>query len=95
MFFSRESWAEHFTNRNLKAYSASPLLAYPTHYVGDEGWFSDTGMLLYNMSCVIGFYSHAEPPVEVLNKIRARKIKEEEEEKLLQQQKQQTEKVEL
>ena len=60
--FSRESWAEHFTNRNLKAYSASPLLAYPTHYVGDEGWFSDTGMLLlYNVCfemCWVFMQSH-------------------------------------
>ena len=32
----------HFTDRNLVAFSAYPLLLYPTHYVGDEGYFSDT-----------------------------------------------------
>ena len=39
----RTSWASYYQNRNLRAYSAYPLLLYPTHYVGDEGWFSDTG----------------------------------------------------
>lgn len=57
----RKDWAAHFTNRNLEAYSASPLLVNPTHYVGDTGWFSDT-----------------EPPMEVLEKIRQRKVQEEE-----------------
>lgn len=38
----REDWAAYFPNRNLETYSAFPLLAHPTHYVGDEGWFSDT-----------------------------------------------------
>ena len=32
----------HFPTRDLEAYSAQPLLVNPTHYVGDEGWFSDT-----------------------------------------------------
>lgn len=39
----RQDWADHFHPRNLKAFSASPLLVYPTHYVGDAGWYSDTG----------------------------------------------------
>ena len=39
----RKDWAAHFQNKNLEVYSVAPLLAYPTHYVGDEGWFSDTG----------------------------------------------------
>jgi len=39
----RKEWAAHFETRNLEVYSAYPLLAHPTHYVGDEGWFSDTG----------------------------------------------------
>ena len=43
LFTSRSDWVEHFHNRNLRAYSAYPLLAYPTHYVGDKEWFSDTG----------------------------------------------------
>lgn len=28
--------------RNLKAYSAAPLLLYPTHYTGEAGYISDT-----------------------------------------------------
>ena len=43
LFSCRKDWAAHFQNKNLDVYSAAPLLAYPTHYVGDEGWFSDTG----------------------------------------------------
>ena len=38
----RKDWAEHFPNSNLIAYSANPLLIFPTHYVGDKGHFSDT-----------------------------------------------------
>ncbi|KFB49662.1 Glycosyltransferase 25 family member [Anopheles sinensis] len=37
-----ESWAGHFHGRTLNAWSAAPLLLYPTHYTGDEGYISDT-----------------------------------------------------
>lgn len=37
-----ESWVNHFKNRNLVAWSAAPLLLYPTHYTGDDGYISDT-----------------------------------------------------
>ncbi|XP_065085939.1 glycosyltransferase 25 family member [Ochlerotatus camptorhynchus] len=37
-----ESWVSQFKNRNLVAWSAAPLLLYPTHYTGDEGYISDT-----------------------------------------------------
>lgn len=33
---------EQFENRDLKAFSAEPLLVYPTHYTGDPGYISDT-----------------------------------------------------
>jgi collagen beta-1,O-galactosyltransferase len=33
---------QHFPIRNLKALSLSPLLIYPTHYVGDSLYISDT-----------------------------------------------------
>eukprot|EP00111_Clytia_hemisphaerica_P009761 TCONS_00028618-protein len=33
---------KRFPNRNLVGLSADPLLMYPTHYVGDEGYISDT-----------------------------------------------------
>ena len=33
---------QRFPNRNLVGLSAEPLLMYPTHYVGDEGYISDT-----------------------------------------------------
>uniref|UniRef100_A0A671XQU0 procollagen galactosyltransferase n=1 Tax=Sparus aurata TaxID=8175 RepID=A0A671XQU0_SPAAU len=31
-----------FETRDLKAFSAEPLLVYPTHYTGDNGYISDT-----------------------------------------------------
>merc|ERR1712168_112119 len=33
---------KHFEPRNLEAYSAEPLLLYPSHYVGQENYISDT-----------------------------------------------------
>lgn len=38
----RETWKKHFPKRDLLAYSAAPLLLYPTHYTGEEGYISDT-----------------------------------------------------
>ncbi|KAM9819562.1 procollagen galactosyltransferase 1-like isoform 1-T1 [Syngnathus typhle] len=35
-------YMEHFEDRNLRAFSAEPLLVYPTHYTGDAGYISDT-----------------------------------------------------
>ncbi|XP_072531356.1 procollagen galactosyltransferase 1 [Salminus brasiliensis] len=35
-------YMEQFENRNLKAFSAEPLLVYPTHYTGEPGYISDT-----------------------------------------------------
>ncbi|XP_070837111.1 procollagen galactosyltransferase 1 [Chaetodon trifascialis] len=35
-------YMEQFETRNLKAFSAEPLLVYPTHYTGDQGYISDT-----------------------------------------------------
>ncbi|XP_037784027.1 glycosyltransferase 25 family member-like [Penaeus monodon] len=37
-----EEWKESFDNRNLNAYSVSPLFVYPTHYTGEPGYISDT-----------------------------------------------------
>uniref|UniRef100_A0A8D0GP90 procollagen galactosyltransferase n=1 Tax=Sphenodon punctatus TaxID=8508 RepID=A0A8D0GP90_SPHPU len=36
------AYMEHFEQRELLAFSAEPLLVYPTHYTGDEGYVSDT-----------------------------------------------------
>lgn len=33
---------DQFETRDLKAFSAEPLLVYPTHYTGDNGYISDT-----------------------------------------------------
>ena len=33
---------KQFETRDLKAFSAEPLLVYPTHYTGDRGYVSDT-----------------------------------------------------
>uniref|UniRef100_A0A673YIT8 procollagen galactosyltransferase n=1 Tax=Salmo trutta TaxID=8032 RepID=A0A673YIT8_SALTR len=35
-------YMEQFEERNLKAFSAEPLLVFPTHYTGDAGYISDT-----------------------------------------------------
>ncbi|KAJ8283564.1 hypothetical protein COCON_G00024140, partial [Conger conger] len=35
-------YMEPFERRDLKAFSAEPLLVYPTHYTGDDGYVSDT-----------------------------------------------------
>ncbi|KAI4583712.1 hypothetical protein R6Z07F_006402 [Ovis aries] len=32
----------HFSPRDLRAFSVEPLLIYPTHYTGDDGYVSDT-----------------------------------------------------
>ncbi|XP_060946463.1 procollagen galactosyltransferase 1 [Limanda limanda] len=35
-------YMKQFESRDLKAFSAEPLLVYPTHYTGDSGYISDT-----------------------------------------------------
>ncbi|XP_007426355.1 procollagen galactosyltransferase 2 isoform X1 [Python bivittatus] len=35
-------YMEHYEPRDLKAFSAEPLLIYPTHYTGQPGYLSDT-----------------------------------------------------
>ncbi|KAM4021453.1 procollagen galactosyltransferase 2 isoform 1-T1 [Anomaloglossus baeobatrachus] len=37
-----EKYMEHYYPRDLKAFSAEPLLVFPTHYTGQPGYFSDT-----------------------------------------------------
>ncbi|OCT85461.1 procollagen galactosyltransferase 2 [Xenopus laevis] len=37
-----EKYLEFYEPRDLKAFSAEPLLIYPTHYTGQPGYFSDT-----------------------------------------------------
>lgn len=36
------AWKDYFPKRNLVALSTAPLLLYPTHYTGEEGYVSDT-----------------------------------------------------
>jgi len=36
------TWASYFPHRDLKALSVHPLLVFPTHYTGEEGYISDT-----------------------------------------------------
>ena len=38
----RKDWKEFFPERNLRAFSVHPLLVQPTHYTGENGYFSDT-----------------------------------------------------
>lgn len=38
----RSEYMDHFEHRDLRAFSAEPLLVYPTHYTGDKGYISDT-----------------------------------------------------
>ncbi|XP_059892784.1 procollagen galactosyltransferase 1 [Gadus macrocephalus] len=35
-------YMEEFENRDLRAFSAEPLLVFPSHYTGDPGYISDT-----------------------------------------------------
>ncbi|XP_023300463.2 glycosyltransferase 25 family member [Lucilia cuprina] len=37
-----KTWANAFPKRDLMAFSANPLLLFPTHYTGDYGYISDT-----------------------------------------------------
>lgn len=37
-----KEWMEKFSHRSLIAYSVAPLLIYPTHYTGEDGYISDT-----------------------------------------------------
>ncbi|XP_030371927.1 glycosyltransferase 25 family member [Scaptodrosophila lebanonensis] len=37
-----QTWSSAFKDRNLIAFSAAPLLLYPTHYTGETGYISDT-----------------------------------------------------
>lgn len=37
-----DTWKSNFENRNLIAWSVNPLLLFPTHYTGEEGYISDT-----------------------------------------------------
>ncbi|KAK4805925.1 hypothetical protein QYF61_021489 [Mycteria americana] len=36
------AYTKHFAKRDLVAFSAEPLLVFPTHYTGEEGYISDT-----------------------------------------------------
>lgn len=36
------NYKSHFPHRDLVAFSAAPLLVYPIHYTGEEGYVSDT-----------------------------------------------------
>ncbi|KAG8038300.1 hypothetical protein G9C98_006627 [Cotesia typhae] len=38
----RVNWKGHFPKRDLVALSAAPLIIYPTHYTGENGYISDT-----------------------------------------------------
>lgn len=35
-------WKSHFVKRDLLAFTAEPLLIFPTHYTGEAGYISDT-----------------------------------------------------
>ena len=38
----KEEWKSHYVNRDLVAFAVHPQFVHPTHYVGDEGYLSDT-----------------------------------------------------
>ena len=42
LLLHRSDYMKQFESRDLKAFSAEPLLVYPTHYTGDTGYISDT-----------------------------------------------------
>lgn len=37
-----QNWKGYYPKRDLVALSAAPLLLYPTHYTGEQGYVSDT-----------------------------------------------------
>ncbi|KAL7025625.1 hypothetical protein ACKWTF_013567 [Chironomus riparius] len=37
-----DTWKFNYENRNVVAWSVQPLILYPTHYTGEEGYISDT-----------------------------------------------------
>lgn len=39
---ANDTWKHQFEPRNLNAWSVNPLLIFPTHYTGEEGYISDT-----------------------------------------------------
>lgn len=39
---TNKEWKKEFPNRNLNAFSVSPLILFPTHYTGEKGYISDT-----------------------------------------------------
>lgn len=62
-----ETWKAHYPVRDLKAFSVAPLLVYPTHYTGENGYVSDTeeSVLLYEggqgMKCQHSSLSDCQP----------------------------------
>lgn len=36
------TWKNAFKLRNLEAWSAAPLILFPTYYTGEDGYISDT-----------------------------------------------------
>ena len=37
-----DNWKSYYHHRNLRAFSVHPLLLFPTHYTGEQGYISDT-----------------------------------------------------
>lgn len=37
-----DTWKKAFPTRDLIAWSAAPLLLFPSRYIGDDGYLSDT-----------------------------------------------------
>ncbi|XP_053907778.1 procollagen galactosyltransferase 1 [Cuculus canorus] len=55
-------YARHFPWRSLRALSAEPLLVFPTHYTGDEGYVSDTeASALWDAAEASALWDAAEP----------------------------------
>ncbi len=42
MVIFRSDYMDRFETRDLKAFSAEPLLVFPSHYTGEPGYISDT-----------------------------------------------------
>jgi len=49
------SWMQAYPTRDLKAFSAEPLLLYPTHYTNEKGYISDTekSQIVLSSNCTI------------------------------------------
>ena len=68
-FLCSGDWSRHFWPRDVRGMSAEPLLIYPTHYTGEEGYVTDTE----DSDVVEKFLEEKDDFVEIDGKLVAKK----------------------